>query len=88
MAEKQRSHVTPLLLIDENDVQASHATTLGQPDENQLYYLQTRGLSREQALGLLISGYLMPVAYGLNNEELQSEITRKIEEKAGLGCLM
>lgn len=88
MAEKQRSHVTPLLLIDENDVQASHATTLGQPDENQLYYLQTRGLSREQALGLLISGYLMPVAKGLNNEELQSEITRKIEEKAGLGCLM
>ena len=53
-----------------------------------MYYLQTRGLSREQALGLLISGYLMPVAKGLKNEELQSEITRKIEEKAGLGCLM
>ena len=43
LSENQVSTVTPQLLIDENDVQASHANTIGQPDENQLYYLQTRG---------------------------------------------
>lgn len=88
MAEKQASEVTPLLLIDENDVAASHATTLGQPDENQLYYLQTRGLSREQALGLIMIGYLLPVAKGLNDEMIEKELTQKIEAKAGISCLM
>lgn len=84
----QQSHVTPLLLIDENDVQASHATTMGQPDENQLYYLETRGLTRMQALGLITIGYLMPVARGLNNPVLEEELSKKIEAKAGLECLM
>ena len=36
MAQKQKSEVIPLLLIDENDVKASPATSLGQTDENQL----------------------------------------------------
>ena len=88
MSEKQVAEVTPLLLIDENDVQASHATTLGQPDENQLYYLQTRGLSREEALGLITIGYLMPIANAIDNEELNKELTHKIEMKAGISCLM
>lgn len=88
MAEKHVSEVTPLLLIDENDVAASHATTLGQPDENQLYYLQTRGLSREQALGLITIGYLLPVAKGLEDEMIEKELTQKIEAKAGISCLM
>lgn len=82
--ENQKAEVTPLLLIDENDVQASHATSIGQIDENQLYYLQTRGLSKEAALGLITIGYLMPVANALDNEELKKQLTEKIEKKVGL----
>lgn len=82
--ENQSCDITPLLLIDENDVQASHATSMGQIDENQLYYLQTRGLTKQQALGLITIGYLMPVASALDHEELQSELSAKIEKKVGL----
>lgn len=84
LSKKQTSKVTPLLLIDENDVQASHATTMGQIDENQLYYLQTRGLTKQQALGLITVGYLMPIASVLDDEEVQKELTEKIEKKVGL----
>ncbi|MGL5978401.1 MAG: SufB/SufD family protein [Erysipelotrichaceae bacterium] len=81
--KEQKSEVLPLLLIDENDVQASHATSLGQPDENQLYYLQTRGLSRTQALGLMSIGYLMPIAEVLSDEALievlRERITKRVE---------
>lgn len=81
MAQKQRSEVQPILYIDENNVKASHATTLGQPDEAQLYYLQSRGLSRSMALGLLRMGYLMPIVYALKHEEWQRQLQQEIEEK-------
>ena len=84
LSEDQKCEITPVLLIDENDVQASHATTMGQIDENQLYYLQTRGLNKTQALGLITVGYLMPIASVLENEELNKELTAKIEKKVGL----
>lgn len=84
MSEKQKSEVLPVLLIDENDVKASHATTVGQPDENQLYYLQTRGLSRTQALGLLTVGYLMPITELFDDVKLQEELKDEIETKVGL----
>ncbi|MEG0469721.1 MAG: SufD family Fe-S cluster assembly protein [Longicatena sp.] len=84
MSEQHNSEVVPLLLIDENDVKASHATTLGQPDANQLYYLQTRGLTREQALGLLSVGYIMPIAQMFDHEEWKNELKNEIEMKVGL----
>ena len=84
LSPNQKCEITPVLLIDENDVQASHATTMGQIDENQLYYLQTRGLTKTQALGLITVGYLMPIASSLKNEELENELTQKIEKKVGL----
>lgn len=84
MSPKHTSEVEPVLLIDENNVKASHATTLGQPDENQLYYLQTRGLSREQALGLLTVGYIMPITELFDNEEMNQKLKNEIEMKVGL----
>lgn len=82
--KNQKCDITPILLIDENDVQASHATTMGQIDENQLYYLQTRGLTKTQALGLITIGYLMPIANVLEDEQLKEELSAKVEKKVGL----
>lgn len=84
LSEQQESIVIPLLLIDENEVKASHATTVGQPDENQLYYLQTRGLTRNQALGLLTIGYLLPITEILEDQELALRLKNEIETKVGL----
>lgn len=84
MSEQQQSLVIPLLLIDEDQVKASHATSVGQPDENQLYYLQTRGLSRDMALGLLTVGYLMPVSELFDDSDIQQELKNEIEMKVGL----
>lgn len=84
LSEQHNSEVLPVLLIDENDVKASHATTLGQPDENQLYYLQSRGLSREQALGLLTVGYLMPISELFDDEAYRSKMKNEIEKRVGL----
>lgn len=84
MSDRHSSEVVPILYIDENDVKASHAMTLGQPDADQLYYLQTRGLNLEQALGLMSIGYFLPVIEQIANKELREQIQCRVEEKVGL----
>lgn len=84
MSERHQAQVTPILYIDENEVKASHAMTLGQPDGDQLYYLQTRGLNKEMALGLLSIGYFLPIIERITNSELREEVKCRVEEKVGL----
>ncbi len=79
--EGQRSQIIPELLIDENDVQASHAMSIGRVDEEQLYYLRSRGLSEKQCTMLISTGYLLPVADFIDNEELRQKLRAVLEEK-------
>jgi len=53
-----RNYSEPVLKIETNDVSASHASFTGRIDENQLYYLQSRGLTYEESKELLISAFL------------------------------
>ncbi|MFV0479672.1 MAG: SufD family Fe-S cluster assembly protein [Anaerorhabdus sp.] len=78
--------IIPQLLIDENDVNASHATSIGQVDENQMMYLQSRGLTQKQVLELITVGYLMPIAEFIDHEELKEMLAKKIESKVKLAC--
>ena len=80
--------VLPQLLIDENDVEASHATTVGQIDENQMYYLQSRGLSKNEATQLITLGALMPIAEVLSDVSLKAQMKEKIEAKVNQVCSM
>lgn len=84
MGERHKALVIPGLYIDENDVKASHALTIGQPDANQLYYLQSRGLTKEQAMGLLSIGYFMPVIDLVEDETLHDQLREEMERKVGL----
>lgn len=51
--------VKPILLIDENDVDASHSAHIGSFDEDVLFYLQSRGIQRKEAIKLLLTGFLL-----------------------------
>lgn len=52
-----RGRSVPSLEIDENDLKAGHASTVGRPDPMQLYFLQSRGISEKEAIKLLIGGF-------------------------------
>lgn len=84
--QQKRAIILPQLLIDENDVEASHATTLGQIDENQMYYLQSRGLSKQEAIELITYGYLLPIADLLQEEALKEHFIQEIEMKVSQSC--
>lgn len=52
---------TPALEILEPDVKAGHAATVGKVDENMIFYLMSRGLSRKQAEEMIVEGFVRPV---------------------------
>ncbi|NBK97843.1 MAG: SufD family Fe-S cluster assembly protein [Erysipelotrichia bacterium] len=84
---KEKVSVTPLLLIDENDVEASHACGIGEMNEDHLYYLQTRGLDKRAALGLLTLSYLLPILRVVKQEEkIKHDLEEMIQCKVGLSC--
>ncbi len=86
--QQKKAKVTPVLIIDENDVEASHAMSLGQIDENQLYYLQSRGLNRQEITKLITYGYLLPIAENIEHEELKELCKEEITKKVDALCLM
>jgi Fe-S cluster assembly scaffold protein SufB len=53
-----RAVAIPELEIESNEVKASHAASVGRIDEEQLFYLQSRGVTREEAVELVIKAFL------------------------------
>lgn len=82
----QHAEILPELLIDEDDVQASHAMSMGTVDEDQLYYLMSRGLSVQQCTTLISTGYLMPITETLDNDDLKARLKEEMERKIGELC--
>lgn len=81
LSEKARGDANPILLIDENDVTAGHAASVGRVDPMQLYYLMSRGIPREEAERLIIHGFLAPVVGQLPIPSVQKQLTELIERK-------
>ncbi|MGM0845828.1 MAG: Fe-S cluster assembly protein SufD [Bacillota bacterium] len=81
LSEKARGDANPILLIDEDDVTAGHAASVGRVDPLQLYYLMSRGISRHEAERLVIHGFLAPVVNQLPIEGVKKQLTEVIERK-------
>lgn len=58
MSAKAEADSLPQLMIEADDVKAAHGSTVGHLDEEELFYLQSRGLSKSKALPLLAYGFL------------------------------
>ena len=76
--EKCVAGANPYLYIDEYDVKASHAAGVGKMDEEHLYYLQSRGLSKKQAMQLITYGYLKPVISLTDNEQVKERFEKAL----------
>ncbi|GGI39019.1 Fe-S cluster assembly protein SufD [Mammaliicoccus stepanovicii] len=81
LSEKARGDANPILLIDEDDVTAGHAASVGRVDPTQLYYLMSRGISRKEAERLVIHGFLDPVVSALPIEDVKRQLREVIELK-------
>ncbi len=71
----------PILKIDENDIEASHAAVVGKINDDHLFYLTSRGLTESAAKELITFGYLKPIMNGFVDENIKEEISSLIEER-------
>ncbi|UII55442.1 Fe-S cluster assembly protein SufD [Cytobacillus spongiae] len=81
LSEKARGDANPILLIDEDDVTAGHAASVGRVDPVQLYYLMSRGIPQKEAERLVIHGFLAPVVNELPIEGVKKQLVEVIERK-------
>ena len=81
LSDKARGDANPILLIDENEVTAGHAASVGRVDPEEMYYLMSRGLHKEEAERLVIRGFLGSVLTAIPVEEVQKELIEVIEGK-------
>ena len=61
LSDKARAEAVPNLEIKADDVKCSHAATVGKIDEEQMFYLMSRGLRRDQAQDIIVEGFLQQV---------------------------
>lgn len=80
-----RSDAIPALYIDENELQAGHAATTGKVDEEQLFYMQARGLPRREAERLIVHGFFAPLVEKIPLEQAREELAALVDRKVDGG---
>ena len=78
LGDKTLANSIPSLKIDANDVKASHGATVGQINEEHLFYLMARGLSRQEAERLIVEGFFEPIIQKIPLEELRENIREMV----------
>lgn len=81
MSDKARGDANPILLIDENDVEAGHAASVGPVDPHQMYYLMSRGIPRKQAERMVIRGFLGAVLSAIPAADVRKKLVDILERK-------
>ncbi|MDW3647500.1 MAG: Fe-S cluster assembly protein SufD [Bacteroidia bacterium] len=74
-------YTKPQLEIYADDVKCSHGATLGSLDEEAMFYLQARGIKKDQARKMLVHSFVMEVADDISMDAVKDFIEEKIENR-------
>ena len=84
--ERSRSDTYPYMEIDEEDVQITHEATVSKVSDEQLFYLMARGIKADEAMGMIVRGFIEPITKELPLEyavELNRLIALEMEGSVG-----
>tara|TARA_Y100000310_G_C20003128_1_gene499480 strand:- start:16 stop:519 length:504 start_codon:yes stop_codon:yes gene_type:complete len=80
--KESRSDAIPVLEVKNSDVEAAHEATVGKIGDEQIFYLMSRGLSEDEAIKMIVAGFIGPLTKALPLEyavELNKLIELEIE---------
>ncbi|MCE1198131.1 MAG: Fe-S cluster assembly protein SufD [Marinilabiliales bacterium] len=81
LTKAARMNTKPQLVIDNDDVKCSHGATVGQINEEALFYLQTRGIPEKEARLMLMFAFAHEVLANIRVEPLRQSIDRLINKR-------
>lgn len=71
----------PQLEIYADDVKAGHGSTVGQLNQDEIFYFLSRGISEKQAIQMISHGYAKELVYKLNDKTLENFVFQILEQK-------
>ena len=81
LSEDSEFNSKPELEIYADDVKCSHGSTSGNIDQDSIYYLMTRGLSKKESTKLLINGFLSEIIETLKSKSIKEFIQNKLNKQ-------
>jgi len=81
LSDAARMRTKPQLEIYADDVKCSHGATIGQLDEEAMFYLRSRGISAKEARLLLMSAFTADIIDNINIEALQDRVKMLVEKR-------
>ncbi|PZE28779.1 MULTISPECIES: Fe-S cluster assembly protein SufD [unclassified Curtobacterium] len=86
LSEGTRADSIPNLEIETGDIQgAGHASATGRFDDEHLFYLQSRGITEDEARRLVVLGFLVDVVQKIGDPDLEERLVRAIEQELAGG---
>lgn len=73
----------PNLIINTNNIKAKHALAIGRLNPAHIYYLQNKGISKSDAIKLILTSYFNVILYKLDNEKDRQKVIDKIYKEIG-----
>ena len=74
-----RVDTKPQLEIGADDVKCTHGATIGQLDEDEIFYLETRGISKQQAVNMLARGFVDEIINTIGSESIRKKLNMLLE---------
>jgi len=86
LSDESEADASPKLIINNHDTEASHSATVGQVDEQDLFYMTSRAVPRRTARNMLVEGFFVPVLDEIEidefREDLDDLIVKRLDESA------
>lgn len=81
LSDSARMQTKPQLIIDADDVKCSHGATVGQIDENALFFLRSRGIGEKDARLMLMNAFAREVIQKINIEALRDQVELLMQKR-------
>ena len=78
LGDNTKNTSQPILEIDADDVKASHGSTTGRISEEQIYYLMSRGITRDWSVKMIVEGYFEKELSTISDPEIREQIRNNI----------
>jgi Fe-S cluster assembly protein SufD len=85
LSDSARADSIPGLEIEANDVRCTHGATAGRVDEDMIFYAQSRGLARSEAIRLVVEGFFANVYDRITLEPVRETLRRTVADRLGVG---
>jgi Fe-S cluster assembly protein SufD len=85
LSRDARADSIPGLEIEADDVRCTHGATAGRVDAEQIFYCMCRGLSRYEAMHMIVEGFFHGVYDRIAVEAVRETLSRAVERKLGIG---